>query len=80
MPCLTSLTRIRAQQWILCDDETTTKIRPMTTLPVMQGSGTTSNEAILIEDPIEDDNDADELNLKRSVKLVAFEYCDSNNL
>lgn len=52
----------------------------MTTLPVMQGNGTTSNEAILIEDPIEDDDDTDELNLKRSAKLVAFEYCDSNNL
>jgi hypothetical protein len=54
----------------------------MTTLPVMQGNGTTSNEAILIEDPnpIEDDNDADELNLKRSAKLVTFEYCDSNDL
>jgi hypothetical protein len=52
----------------------------MMTLPVMQGNGTTSNEAILIEDPIEDDNDADELNLKRSAKLVTFEYCDSNDL
>lgn len=71
---------LRAQQWILFDDETTTKIRPMTTLPVMQGNGTTSNEAILIEDPIENDDDADELNLRRSAKLMTFGYRDSNNL
>ena len=40
----------------------------MTALPSVQGEGSTSNDAILIDDPIEDDDDDDdEMNLTRYV-------------